>query len=595
LAVVLSCLPLLRDIRRINLDWDWHQTLSFYRAASESVLAYFQMPLRTPYFDGGYPLLAHPLDGSLNPFFLPPLLLGEVIGIKLNIILFHIIGAWGMYYLAKKVLQQNTIGAIFATAVFCLGGNTHRLLVTGQTYPAGYYFFMPLLLAFFIKSFSDGRFIIWASLVLALLVTQASLRFAVATLFLAAFAVLNTAGLKDGKFFLDVTPLKNLLIVIGLTLLLGAVKILPMAELLAQAPRTTSGYNPFWGLSWATAADAFFSNRKIFEFPGQLWNHHYVGYLPVIFAFFAGVFLCKKTWRFIVLGIIFGFLGLGAKTHFDLFGLLRNLPVFNSIETPARYFMPLVIFALAVTGGYFFSVAERLAHRTVKAILILAVFVVALDLFLAGAPQSRPFTHEVPAYQRQKRFFTVKNIEPGKEVSNVVPPEVYRIRSWEWTRPTQYELMLQNIGKANAYTNLHLKDSVVPRYYVSWDGSASIDPANYVFLPNQAYRGEAYFMRGEKNTVEFVSFTPNKLVVRCEVKTSDILVVNQNYHRWWRSDIGRPFSHNGLLALGVDRAGSHTISFRYVPVTFYAGLAVSLCALCCLLYWLKKLSAKKRG
>ncbi len=577
LAAVLSCLPLLSGFELISLGWDWHQTLSFYKAARESVISYMQMPFRTPYFDGGYPLMAHPLDGSLNPFFLPPLLFGENVGVKINIIIFHIVGGLGMFYLARHVLRQNTMGAIFATSVFCLGGNMHRLLIAGQTYPAGYYFFLPLLCAFFIKSINKKKFIFLTSLLLALLLTQAGLRFATMVLFLLVYSALESIGLRQRRLYFEPAALRNLFMVLVFSSLLAAVKLLPMSELLREAPRVTSDYNPFFGLSWSGLYESFFVKRQSFEFPGMLWNYNYIGFLPPFVAFLALVFCFKKVWRFMVLAVIFALLSFGAKTGLDCFKFLHYLPVFNSIESPARYFSPLLIFCVAVCSGYFFSISGNTNSRFLKGVLALAVSVVTLDLFFSGIHSNQAFSQTIPVYQKQKDFYQVKNLKAGTEVGTFIPAEIYRIRSWEWTRPTQYELMLQNIGKINAYTNLHLKIGAVPRYYVSWDGRESMDPLSYRFLPNPEYKGELYFINDSvSNFAQFLTLTPNKLTLRIKLGSADTLVINQNYHRYWRSSLGRVFAYEGLLAIHLDKPGDYTLKLTYVPVSFYVGLAVSV-------------------
>ncbi len=58
LIVVFSSLPLFKNINNINLDWDFLQDLSLAKFRQQSYLKYHQYPLRTPYFNGGYSLIA---------------------------------------------------------------------------------------------------------------------------------------------------------------------------------------------------------------------------------------------------------------------------------------------------------------------------------------------------------------------------------------------------------------------------------------------------------------------------------------------------------------------------------------------------------
>lgn len=195
--------------------------LSYYRAQRQSILEYRQLPLRTPFFGGGYPLVANPLDGALNPFFIPALIFGEVIGLKINVFLAHIIGALGMYYLSRFILGYDILGALFSTFVFCLGGNLHRLLIRGVTYPPLYYFFMPLLLALFIKAKENKRYLIYTIFLFAMMLTQLSLRFLVILTFLFLFSLLEIIKYRNQRLAFGAGYIRNLFIIILFTFLLG--------------------------------------------------------------------------------------------------------------------------------------------------------------------------------------------------------------------------------------------------------------------------------------------------------------------------------------------------------------------------------------
>lgn len=286
LVVTLSCLPLFKNLHNINLHWDWLQMLSYYRADREAVLSYHQFPLRTHYFGGGYPLIANPQDGSLNPFFIPVLVFGEVVGLKINVILAHLIGALGMYYLARQVLGYNYLGALFSTFVFCLGGHMHRILILGQEYTSLFYsLFIPLLLAVFIKSKDRKVYLVYSIFLLTLITNQAGLYSAPIILFLFLFSCLQTRS----------TYLKNFFIMCFFSFLLGAVKNFPMLELLKANPRVMDSYNPFWGPLIPNIYKAFLVHQKDFASPGQHWNYFYLGYLPLFLPWLLFWFIGERT------------------------------------------------------------------------------------------------------------------------------------------------------------------------------------------------------------------------------------------------------------------------------------------------------------
>ncbi len=582
--VTLSCLPLFKNIHNINPHIDWLQMLSYYHLDRQSILQYHQIPLWTPYFGGGYPLIANPLDGSLNPFFLPVLIFGEVIGLKINVFLAHIIGALGMYYLTRHVLGYNQLGSFFSSIIFCFGGNLHRLLIKGATYPPIYCFFLPFLLGFFIKAKDNKKYIIYSIFLLTFIMTQASLRFAVILLFLFLFSILETMQYKNNKFSLDMGWVKNLMIILFFTFLLGAVKLLPMLELLEENLRVARGYVRFLG-PLSDIYKSFFMHQQNHASIGHHWNYLYLGYIPVIFMLSAFIIYWRKTWRYFVLLAIFIFLSFSAHRQLDLFKLLWQLPIFHSIESPSRYFIPLVIFIVALIAGRLPLFGTK--KKFITPILILLVAISTIDLFYTNGSKEESFPLAVPQYTKQQSFFSVKNSNPANNVSSLVPRRIFMTRAWEWAWPTQYELILTNIGKINAYTNIHLGEYAKPKYYIDWNTEESFDPKNYTWRLNPDYKGEIYFLNNPNNKAEFQYFSPNKLIAKVTVSEPDTLVINQNYDKYWKSSPSKPIAHNNLLALKLDKTGEYLINFNYVPVSFYVGLGVSIFTLLMILCYLR--------
>lgn len=567
LVIVFSCLPLFKNIQNINLDFDWLQMASYYRADRQAILEFRQFPFRTFYFGGGYPLAANPQDGSLNPFFLPPLLFGEVIGIKVNVFLAHLVALLGMFYLCRGVMKYNLWGASFSALVFCLGGHLHRLLIRGQDYiPSFYFFFVPLLLALFIKTKEGKKFFLFAALLLAVIISQAGLYLAPILLFIFLFSFLEAFRGKDNKLLIDPLYLKNFFIVLFLALFLAAVKVLPCLELLVRNPRTMAGYNPFWPPLLPNIYRAFFVPVYDFPFPGLHWNYFYLGVLPVACACLTFIMDWKKAWRGFVLLFLFFLLAFSGHTRFDIFQYLWQLPLFHSIEAPTRYFVSLVLFLIALYAGKVFSIADRIKNRFIVFVFAGVIVFTVVDLLRINTVREDTFSVPVPFAGAQPAFFPVRNSAPGGAASPLIPKKMFLTRSWEWTRPTQYELMLQNIGKINWYGNIHLGEYAVPKYFIQEDLS---------LRPNPGYRGEAYFLNDPKNTARLHYFSPNKIVVNVRIEEPDILIINQNYDKYWASDKGKPSDANGLLGLPL-KEGEYLVTFAYIPVSFYVGLVLSI-------------------
>lgn len=80
------------------------------------------------------------------------------------------------------------------------------------------------------------------------------------------------------------------------------------------------------------------------------------------------------------------------------------------------------------------------------------------------------------------------------------------------------------------------------------------------------------------------TFRPNSITVQVDIQKPSTLIINQNYHRGWHTNRGKLFSINGLIALQLQRTGSYTIHLRYIPLSFYTGLIVSLFSLVILVF-----------
>ncbi len=591
--VVFSSLPLFKNINNINLDWDFLENLSFFRLMRQSILEYHQYPLRTPYFSGGYPLIGHPSSKAffISFLFVNPLIFGEVIGSKINSFLVFLIGVLGMYYLTRYILKYNRLGALFSSLTFCLGSNLYEVFMSrGVLFHKGYCF-LPISLAFFIKSKEDKRYLFFTAFTLTFFILSVGLQFTTILLFLFLFACLEFKRIY----------IRNFLIIILFTFVLGSVKIVPMLELLQGSRYSVDFYKLF--------GEPLLSNSALLNRVHGIYNllltrqsfpldiaikgyfplEFYLGYIPVSLFIFASLFYWKKQLKWTALFVIFTLLSFGTNTPLDLFRLLHKLPIFNAMYKPAKYFVPILTFIITLGSGRPFLILERFKKRKLLTLIFLPLLIITvLDLYWANRPRQDIYPEKVSQYKRQESFFQVKNLMPNDRLSLQGLPRIPTEHSWELTRPTQYELLLQNIGKVNAYTKIHLGEYATPKYYIEWNRLESLDPKNYTWHPNPDYKGEIYFLNHPQNKAEFQYFSPNKLIAKVSVHQPDTLIINQNYDKYWRSDLVKPSSHNGLLAINLDKRGEYLIKFNYVPISFYAGLGVSLATLVFMIYYLIK-------
>ena len=135
-GVVAFCLPMFSvpdgiasgDLFRDN---DWLNCRSFDLMTRQSLLEQGQFPLRSHLVGGGFPTIAHPSDGSWAPTLPAVLLLGDVLGVKVNVVLALLLGCWGVFGLARRFLGLGHGSSLYAALLFGFAGWLPSMLLVG--------------------------------------------------------------------------------------------------------------------------------------------------------------------------------------------------------------------------------------------------------------------------------------------------------------------------------------------------------------------------------------------------------------------------------------------------------------------------------
>jgi hypothetical protein len=155
-------------------DNDWFTDRAYDVAARDALLRHHQLPIRSHQLGGGYPTIGHPFDGSWAPTLLPTLLLGDVLGVKVVLLVLLLIGGWGMWGLARSWLGVGPPAAALAVLAFAYSGWLPSMWLVGF-YPQGLYLLTPALLRLFWVESEErpARSILLAGFLLFLLLQQA--------------------------------------------------------------------------------------------------------------------------------------------------------------------------------------------------------------------------------------------------------------------------------------------------------------------------------------------------------------------------------------------------------------------------------------
>ncbi|MCX5692524.1 MAG: hypothetical protein NTX47_02385 [Candidatus Omnitrophica bacterium] len=300
------------------------------------------------------------------------------------------------------------------------------------------------------------------------------------------------------------------------------------------------------------------------------YTQMYFGYIPVILAALGCFFYWKKIWRYIILSIISIIISFGPHSPVDIFKWIWHLhPYVHSIWRMDEYFTFQIFFLISVISGRFFSVLDLRERRKFLWLLIPVAIFSLNNMFWLNQRflENRIHLKDRSEFSFQKEFFHVK-------IKDYIGfPEPYQI--------DQYYYAQSNIGLIDwLFGNLAIKTNVTPKYMVRERDSRFLPSELDKLEANPAYRGEVFF-QNEENQAQLQYFSPNKIRVSVHLQRADTLIINQNYHQSWRTNVGKlpKRGDGGRLAVVLDDPGDYMIQLTYVPVEFYRGLAISIISL----------------
>jgi hypothetical protein len=526
-VAVIYAFPLFHNVWNYSCgDGESYQTIN--AVIRSTLIDYRQFPFWNPYSGGGNVMLAHPESNFLSPLFVPILLLGPVVGVKIQIVIYYIIGLAGMYLLCRY-LNFKVLPAFLAAVLFnCNSYLSNHLNV-------GYFIWMtilwmPWVFLFYLKSCSSAKNIVWCALVMALVLLEGGVHHLIMIFsFLVLYASFESVRSKSFK------PLLILFLAMGLFALLSGIKLIPMMQFIHDYPRRAYQmvlpYVPYWTFVVAMLDRGWYGRCYLLpqpNFTGQEFLA-YIGIIPFVLLI-AGCIRCfKKYWPIILTLVVFIFIAYGRGSFIDVWPLIKRLPGFNNQFITVRNVI-VIVFCGSLIIGYYLSTWNCSGAKNV--FLSIMVMCVTADLIAHGwyyiaAMPNEPVTVEKSAF---------------------VQEDTERL----------YPTFLKGHGNI-----------------LFWR-PGRIDCAA-VSVKNPSYRGEVYLLNGN-GTARMEEFTPNKLRVIYTAQDDDTLVVNQNYYKgWWAFGENRlpVSSSDGLISVKVAK-GRGAIALYYFPLMFILG---SICSL----------------
>ena len=537
-------------------DWDYQQTL--LEVARTSLLVYGQLPLWNPYLGGGISLAGNTLNHTWSPSFLPILLFGTLVGIKLCIFIYLAIAQLGMFKLARS-RGLGEIEASFSALVFSFGAVYAQRLSHGQ-FEWIAIAWVPFVLIAIDRMIERPtlRAACGGGVFYSLIVLDGGpYQFAFFGVFLAIYAGVRAIELRNLR------PLVGLASLGGVAVGIAAIKLIPVFELVGRYPRATSE-DPFYGAPFTPGTldvlyQMFLSRAQAHD--PELWMPYvlnvgsYVGVVPLLLAGFAVVALPRKHLSWILSGFIALWISLGPAAPIDLWHYLHQLPGLSMLRVPSRFNVYALLCIALLAGAGLGVLRERLENPARAQIVALVIwFAVAANLIFVNGEIFKvafsipPLELEAPADFRQHYGYSPFIARYREAALYPVHPN--------WPSGS-YPAVLENRGVRWAFKTLPF-----PSHALSAD-----DPG---------YWGEAAMASGGRAETE-VSLTPNRIRVATD-GGGGLLKLNVNYDPSWQI-VGSPALSlaevDGVIGINLP-PGRTVVELAYRPKAFYYGAAVSL-------------------
>jgi len=536
-------------------DWDYQQTL--LEVSRLTLLEYGQLPLWNPYLGGGISLAGNSLNHVWAPCFLPILLLGTLVGIKLCIFIYLAIAQLGVFLLARNK-GLGEIEAALSAMVFSFGAVYAQRLTHGhfEWIAIAWVPFVLLAVDRFIER-PDPRVACRGGLFLALIFLDGGpYQFAFFGVFLALYVSVRAIESRGFQPFIALGSVG------ALAMGLAAIKLIPVFELVGRYPRDTSE-DPFYGAPFAPNSlellfQMFLSRAQAHD-PAQ-WMPYvlnvgsYVGVVPLLLAALAVVVSPRKNFAWIASGAIALWISLGPAAPVDLWHLLHQLPGLSMLRVPSRFNIYALLCIALLAGAGLAALREYLADPGRARIVALAITLsIAANLIYVNGEIfkvafSIPPMQLEPAGTFRQHYGYSPFIERYRETA------LYEVHP-NWPSGS-YPAVLENRGLRWAFKTIPF-------------------PSHALSSEDPGYRGEASMESGA-GKVSAIESTPNLVRITTD-GGGGMLRVNINYDPGWKV-IGKEAltlaEFDGVIGVNVS-PGREIVELIYRPKSFSIGAAIS--------------------
>lgn len=381
-------------------DGDYY--IQLYEAARSTILDYRQLPWWNPWVSGGVPLFANPQFGPISIQLITSLFFGSVMGYKIALIIYLIVGFFGLRKLMTSYYKADLLHATLLSYIWVFSSFfVYRMSGHYTFFTVG---FVPWILYFFLRR-SDGRNWIWFSLFCSLLVWSSMHYTTILTFFIVGLfglgelciALIKRVKTKQSKKKINVINyiwnelhVKKLIYAAGLTVLLTFPRVFATLSYTVDYPRIQSFLAEETlsvDISWYAlfGPDQYGTDVPVYGPWGWTEISTYIGFMTFAVLLICLYYFIQKTYKrtplqFLLLFVLF-FCLLVARADFaswSPFSLLREVPVFSSMRVASRWLAWAAIFILI------FIATVKISNKSVKKVVTFMLLFSTLELFIVG-------------------------------------------------------------------------------------------------------------------------------------------------------------------------------------------------------------------
>jgi NAD(P)-dependent dehydrogenase (short-subunit alcohol dehydrogenase family) len=527
LLALLAVWPTFETAASLNEFRDAHVLQAYERDAWTSVTRFAQLPLWDPYYCGGMYALGTPQSRFAAPPFLLTLLLGPLRAQPVIACTMLVLGMEGAFrYFRRRA--RSSLGPALAAPLIALNGMFAVAYFNGWINFYGFELVPWVLFGASLAASGDARGVLVTALAFAFIVGFGGTYAAPMAALFALLETLRTALERRSE-------IRRALPVIfaagALSAGASAFRLWPVWETLASAPRIMAG-TP--STDWQQVERALLE-PAIASGGNHGWDGVY--YTRAIALLIAPVALFAPR---AIPAALLGGLSLWAALGYSgttPFSWLRELPIFSTFRYPERFLFFACLFAteLCAVG---------------VALLLRVRFGVLRVLFALGA-------FGVFGWSYATLIENHRGAVGGMQLSRLERApggEFHQARGNRW--------LAAHYGPQNR-------------------GSLSCWEA-YPVPQSEKLRGdlisEEYLADPEAGSVERVAWSPNRIDLSAQLERPTRLIVNQNWHPGWRSNVGEVVSHDGLLAVDLPAQRSE-LRLRFLPRSALGGALISFASL----------------